>query len=44
MSTTLAQLKLQSGGMSYVIHLPEGKFVLIDGGTDFERDGATLHT
>ena len=40
---TLAQLKIAGGGMSYVIHCADGKFVLIDGGYYCEEDEARLY-
>ncbi|MBO7762257.1 MAG: MBL fold metallo-hydrolase [Clostridia bacterium] len=41
--STVAQIKLKSGGMSYAIRLSDGRFILIDGGTSFEADGAYLY-
>ena len=40
--STVAQIKLKSGGMSYAIRLTDKKFILIDGGTSFDLDGAYL--
>ena len=40
--TTVAQMEL-SGGMSYVVQLENGKFILIDGGEHFEVDGERLY-
>lgn len=43
MYNTVAQIKLMSGGMSYAIQLSDGKFILVDGGTSFDMDGARLY-
>jgi beta-lactamase superfamily II metal-dependent hydrolase len=41
-NVTLAQIELNGGGMSYVVCLKDGKFILIDGGQNFELDGERL--
>ena len=39
---TMSQLYLEDFGMSYVIRLSDGRFIVIDGGWDFEPDADTL--
>ena len=39
---TISQLHLEDFGMSYVIRLSDGRFIVIDGGWDFEPDADTL--
>lgn len=39
----ITQLPLEDFGMSYVIHLSDGRFVIIDGGWDFEPDARRLY-
>ncbi len=38
----ITQIKLEDFGMSYAIRLTDGRFVVIDGGRDFEPDRARL--
>ncbi len=40
----ISQMKLCDYGMSYVIHLSDGRFVIIDGGREFEADADTLYS
>jgi len=43
LSTTLTQMDLADFGMSYVIRLSDGRFLIIDGGRDFETDREKLY-
>lgn len=38
----ITQIALEDFGMSYVIRLPDGRFIVIDGGRDFKPDRARL--
>lgn len=38
----ITQIELEDFGMSYVIRLPDGRFIVIDGGRDFEPDRERL--
>ena len=40
--TTLTQMELEDFGMSYVIRLSDGRFIIIDGGRNFESDRQKL--
>lgn len=40
--TTVAQMEMKAG-MSYVIQLDDGRFILIDGGEHFDVDGARVY-
>ena len=40
---TLSQLSLEDFGMSYVIRLSDGRFIIIDGGFNFEEDVDKLY-
>lgn len=42
-SPTLTQMGLEDYGMSYVVRLSDGRFVVIDGGRDFEPDREKLY-
>lgn len=42
-STTLTQMDLADFGMSYVIRLSDGRFIVLDGGRDFEIDREKLY-
>ena len=39
----LTQLTLEDFGMSYVIRLTDGRFIVIDGGREFEPDSERLY-
>lgn len=39
---TVSQLYLEDFGMSYVVRLSDGRFIVVDGGWDFEPDADTL--
>ncbi len=41
-STQVTQIKLEDYGMSYVIRLSDGRFIVIDGGRNFEPDVDSL--
>ena len=41
-SAQITQIALEDFGMSYAIRLPDGRFIVIDGGRDFEPDRARL--
>ena len=41
-SAQITQLYLEDFGMSYTIRLPDGRFIVIDGGRDFEPDRDNL--
>ena len=41
-SAQITQIKLEDFGMSYAIRLPDGRFIVIDGGRDFEPDRERL--
>ena len=40
---TITQIKLEDYGMSYTVRLPDGRFIVIDGGWDFEPDADSLY-
>ena len=40
--SSIAQMQLSSG-MSYVVQLNDGRFILIDGGENFDVDGERLY-
>ena len=42
LSAQITQIELEDFGMSYAIRLPDGRFIVIDGGRDFEPDRARL--
>ena len=42
LSAQITQIALEDFGMSYAIRLPDGRFIVIDGGRDFEPDRARL--
>lgn len=39
----ISQLKLHDYGMSYAVHLSDGRYIIIDGGREFEADADTLY-
>lgn len=42
LTAQITQIKLEDFGMSYVIRLTDGRFIVIDGGRDFEPDRKRL--
>ena len=42
-STTVTQIRLEDYGMSYVIRLSDGRFIVFDGGRNFEPDVDSLY-
>ena len=41
--TSIAQMRFRGTGMAYAIRLSDGKFILVDGGMSFDKDGPYLY-